>query len=65
MFALEISENVLYVSFEELLGVWVFCGDVLGPIYDEDVLVWLEDDVIGAEVCVDYVGVLVSFSYIG
>lgn len=65
MFALEISEDVLYVSFEELLGVWVFWGGVLGPVYDEDVLVWLEDDVVGAEVCVDYVGVLVSFSYIG
>jgi len=48
VFTLEVSEYVLQVSFEELLGVWVFCSGVLGPIYDEDMLVWLEDDVVGA-----------------
>jgi len=65
VFALEVFEDILEVSFEELLGAWVFCCDVLGPVYDEDVLVWLEDDVVGAEVSVDYVSVLVSFSYVG
>ena len=48
MFALEVPEDVLQVSFKELLGVWVFCGDVLGPVYDEDVLVWLKNDIVWA-----------------
>jgi len=64
VFSLEVDENVSYVSFEELLGVWVFEGDVLGPVYDEDVLVWLEDDIVGTEVCVDYTSVLVGFAYV-
>ena len=46
------------------MGVWVVCRDVLGPIYYEDVLVWLKDDIVRAEVNVNYVGVSVSFSYV-
>ena len=42
----------------------MFCGDVLGPVYYENVLVWLEYDVEGAEVSVDNVGVLVSSFYV-
>jgi len=30
------------------------CGDVLGPVYYENVEVWLDEDVVGAEVCVNY-----------
>ena len=48
MFALEVPEDVLYVSFEQLLSVWMFCSDKLGPVYYEDLLVWLEDDVVWA-----------------
>ena len=40
----------------------MICGDVLGPVDDEDVEVLLDEDVIGAEVCVDYVGFVVGFS---
>ena len=46
------------------MGVWMFCCNILGPVYDEDVLVWLKDDVVGAEVHVNYVRVSVGFSYV-
>jgi len=39
----------------------MICGDVLRPVYDEDVEVLLDEDVVGAEVCVDYVCFVVGF----
>lgn len=63
-FSLEEAYNVFDVSFEEFLSVWVFGCHVLGPVYDEDVLVWLEDYVVGAEVGVDYASFLIGFTYV-
>ena len=39
----------------------MICENVLGPVYYEDVEVWLDEDVVGADVCVDYFCFLVGF----
>lgn len=42
----------------------MFYSDVLRPVYDENLLVWLKNDIVGTEVHMDYMGVSVSFSYV-